>query len=285
MCESARQFLLDENRPAQSPEYSQSHFRRTSSSRKNSVTHSSPSVSASGSRRRSGTKGEYEELTGCEAVYAELDRARSRIQGNTLKDVGVQSNDLWRTTLEMLGTCRLLCPIRKEEVRASKPVEDSFSSLQPVKNAEFPVLPKTRSKPFVGYLDPWAPMLAPKSPNIPATPQTKKQELKIKTTASSPLGGATTSPTAVSPKTGALQTIPYRSDLPHGLPEQAWARIMGHHVGADKYMSQNQQRNVLRWAVNRKTLAKEMESLGKPESAQIWKALEGMGCLAYEGDA
>lgn len=49
-------------------------------------------------------------------------------------------------------------------------------------------------------------------------------------------------------------------------------------------MGRTQQSNVLRWAVDRRTLARELESLGKPESAQIWKVLDGMGCLAYEVD-
>ncbi|KAL8682355.1 MAG: hypothetical protein Q9224_006788, partial [Gallowayella concinna] len=142
-----------------------------------------------------------------------------------------------------------------------------------------------RTKSFVGYLDPWAPPLAAKSPNLPITPQTKKQQLKIKTTTPSSLPAATTSPTAVSPKTRTLHVISYRSDLPHGLPEHTWACIIGQHLSADRYMSRNQQRNVLRWAVDRKALGKEMESLGKPESAQIWKVLEGMGCLAFDGDA
>ncbi len=59
---------------------------------------------------------------------------------------------------------------------------------------------------------------------------------------------------------------------------------MGLHVQADRFMTRNQQCNVLRWATDRRTLGKELESLGKPESAQIWKVLDGMGCLAYEGD-
>ena len=39
---------------------------------------------------------------------------------------------------------------------------------------------------------------------------------------------------------------------------------------------------IVRWAVERGTLGREMDTLGKAGSAQIWKVLEGMGCLAYE---
>ncbi|KAL8819341.1 MAG: hypothetical protein Q9223_002194 [Gallowayella weberi] len=285
LCESTRQSLLDHDGPSQSPEYSRGESRRTSSTRKPSVNHPNLSVTASGPRRRSGAKGEHEELTGSEAIYNELDRARSRVQGNTLRDEGVQSNDLWRTVIRMLGICRMLCPPHKEETQASNPEEEPVSPRQPVQNPEFPALPKAHSKAFVGYLDPWAPPLVAKSPNLPVTPQAKRQQLKIKTATPSPFPADTTSPTAASPKIGTSQMIPYRSDLPHGLPEHAWTRIMGQCLGADRYMSRNQQRNVLQWAIDRRTVGKEMESLGKPESAQIWKVLEGMGCLAYEGDA
>ena len=53
-------------------------------------------------------------------------------------------------------------------------------------------------------------------------------------------------------------------------------------AGAEDVMSEAQQRSVLRWAMDRGTLSKERESLGLKESAQIWKVLEGMECLAYE---
>ncbi|KAL8765820.1 MAG: hypothetical protein Q9209_007224 [Squamulea sp. 1 TL-2023] len=300
LCESARQFLLDDDQMTQSPHYSHTKFRRSPSVRKTSTTNPNPSVSTLGPRRRSGTKGEHEELTQSEVVYVELDRARSRIQGNTLKDIGLQSNDLWRTALRMLAMCRILCPPkppRKDEVQVPKMEGEELRPLQPVKepaqpanhpvqhpsDITFPALYKPRSKPFIGYLDPWTPPLAPKSPNLPLTPQTKKQSLKLKTTTPSPFSVATT-PTAASPKTFTLPTVSYRTDLPNGLPEKVWSCIMVECLGADRFMSRNQQHAVLSWAVDRRTLTKEMESLGKPESAQIWKVLEGMGCLAYEGD-
>ncbi|KAL8684081.1 MAG: hypothetical protein Q9224_006633, partial [Gallowayella concinna] len=146
LCESARQSLVANDRSSQSPGFSHGESKRTSTTRKASVTHPNVSVTASGSRRRSGTKGEHGELTGNEAICIELDRARSRVQGNTLKEVGVQSNDLWRTALRMLGICRLLCPARKEEIHASNLEEETLSPRQPVKDPEFPALPKARTK-------------------------------------------------------------------------------------------------------------------------------------------
>ncbi|KAI4195106.1 MAG: hypothetical protein LQ346_003530 [Caloplaca aetnensis] len=289
LSEGARFSLLDDDRPTPLPEAMQLQSRNISTPRKTSLTHSSPSTAAAGARRRSGTKGEHDDFTDGEAVSAELDRARSRIQGNVLRDDGVQSHDLWRTALGMLNLCRMLCPLRKEEQsRSQTPIvhEVKVSTAQQFDTPEFPALPKQHGKPFVGYLDPFAPPLAQKSPNMPITPsvKSKKHPLRLKTATPSPLSMATSPTSPGSPGTSALQAKSYRSDLPAGLPGEAWSRIMGLYVQADRFMTRNQQRNVLRWATDRRTLGKELESLGKPESAQIWKVLDGMGCLAYEGD-
>ncbi|KAL8829578.1 MAG: hypothetical protein Q9170_006107 [Blastenia crenularia] len=280
LCEVARASLFDHDRRTQTSRISPTHSIKIPATRKTSISHTSPSTTATGARRRSGTTGEHNEQNDGEAVIAELDRARSRIQGNVLKEMGVHSNDLWRTALRMLVLCRILCPLQKELPQTTPPVERHNRPIKVPENPDFPTLPKTNSRPFVGYLNPFAPPPAAKYPNMPATPISKNQPPRLKTATPSPLS-LTTSPT--SPKAG-QSTRPYVSDLPHGLAEDTWAYIVSLHLGADRFMSENQQRNVLRWAVDRKALAKELESLGKPESAQIWKVLDGMGCLAYESD-
>ncbi|KAL8728774.1 MAG: hypothetical protein Q9181_005218 [Wetmoreana brouardii] len=286
LSENVRVSLLNDDQPPPSPEYPRAHSRKTSTARKPSATHASPYTTASGPRRRSGTRGELEELTECEAVKVELDRARSRIQGETLKEAGVQSHDLWWSSLQMLVFCRTLCPLRQgNEPQASpKPQQVEPGAAEPAHDPDFPTLPKSR-KPFVGYLDPFSPPLTAENTNAPVTPKSKKPLPKLKTATPSPLSLATTSPTSASPKTGMQQPNHYRSDLLFGFSEAAWARIIAYHVSAHRYMSERQQCSVLKWAVDRRTLAREMESLGKPESVQIWKVLEGMGCLAYESDA
>ncbi|KAL8699696.1 MAG: hypothetical protein Q9201_005858 [Fulgogasparrea decipioides] len=284
LSENVRASLLDGDQPPPSPEYPRAHTRKTSAARKPSATHASPFTTATGPRRRSGTKRELEKLTECEAIKVELDRARSRIQGETLKEAGVQSHDLWRTSLQMLVFCRTLCPLRQEELHAlPKPQQVKPGAVQLVHDPDFPTLPKSK-KPFVGYLDPFSPALAAENTNASVTPKSKKPLPKLKTATPSPLSLTTTSPTSASPKTRMQQHNPYRSDLLFGLSEAAWARIIGYHVGAKRYMNERQQCSVLKWAVDRRTLTREMESLGKPESVQIWKVLEGMGCLAYESD-
>ncbi|KAI4288400.1 MAG: hypothetical protein L6R35_002341 [Caloplaca aegaea] len=297
LCEGARFSLLDGDRPADTPDASQTHFRRASTTRKTSLTHTSPATASAGARRRSTTNGEQDELTDTEAVHAELDRARSRIQGNVLRDDGVQSNDLWRTALLMLNLCRMLCSLRKDE-EPQPQLQSASSSARPSSNLiptqphqnnpHFPALPRVNPKSFVGYLDPFAPSSKSPHTTTPTTPcpppkSKKYHPLKLKTATPSPLSSAT-SPISLSPAGPHSQpTPPYRSDLPRGLPEEAWARIMGLLLGADRFMTRRQQSDVLRWAVDRKTLVKELGSLGKPGSAQMWRVLDGMGCLAYGG--
>ena len=46
-------------------------------------------------------------------------------------------------------------------------------------------------------------------------------------------------------------------------------------------MNERQKLAIVKWAMDRGTLGREMDTLGKAGSAQIWKVLEGMGCLAY----
>ena len=75
---------------------------------------------------------------------------------------------------------------------------------------------------------------------------------------------------------------PYRTELPSGFSEDIWRRITASVTGAEGILSETQQLAVLRWALDRKTLTQEMELLGKPKSAQIWKVLDSTGCLAYE---
>ena len=74
----------------------------------------------------------------------------------------------------------------------------------------------------------------------------------------------------------------YRTQLPCGLPEAAWQRIMAHCIEAIDILSERQQSSILRWAMDRKTLSKERDALGLTQAAQIWRVLEGTGCLAYD---
>ncbi|MCJ1469659.1 hypothetical protein MMC07_008295 [Pseudocyphellaria aurata] len=212
--------------------------------------------------------GRYRSKSG---ISIELDRARSRIQGHILEEFGPGSNHLWRVALKMLTLGRNIRPViqKKQSAIGNGRVENL----------------KLRNSPNITSRKPSsATPLANRSPNQPITTSfgqwrlDNSQLVPITTTQSSPIKLSPPS----SPLISTALKVPYRTSLPCGFPEEVWRRIMAIAAGAENIMSEAQQRSVLRWAMDRDTLGKERESLGLKEGAQIWKVLEGMGCLAYE---
>lgn len=214
-------------------------------------------------------------------ISVELDRARSRIQGNVLQEFGPGSNDLWRTALKMLTLCRDIHPVqekKKPSIVSERPeiMPDLASRTHRTRlSVSTPLSTKNPNQyianPFAGQ---WrldnsrlVPVMAPVKPSL-ATP------CKL-------LPAPPNSALCVSPRATIIST-PYRTKLPYGLPDDVWRSIMAATAGADVILSVAQQRSVIRWAMDRSSLNKEKEFLGLKGSAQIWKVLEGMGCLAYE---
>lgn len=208
-------------------------------------------------------------------ISVELDRARSRIQGNVLQEFGPGSNDLWRTALKMLTLCRNIHPVqeKKKPSSASKRSDIMPEIISRTHRSQLTVSTPLGTKspnqyianPFAGQ---WrldnsrlVPVKAPTKPSI-ATP---------------------CKPLVVSPPAAStISFTPYRTKLPYGLPDDIWRRIMATAAGANDILSVAQQKSVLRWAMDRSSLIKEKEFLGLKGSAQIWKVLESMGCLAYD---
>ncbi|KAI9843436.1 MAG: hypothetical protein M1830_007700, partial [Pleopsidium flavum] len=79
-----------------------------------------------------------------------------------------------------------------------------------------------------------------------------------------------------------IKTSSEEVPMPFGLPEALWQRIIALASGAIGVVNSGQQGSIIRWAKDRDTLSRERETLGKSESTQIWRVLDGMGCLAYE---
>ena len=78
------------------------------------------------------------------------------------------------------------------------------------------------------------------------------------------------------------RTDGYRDkNLPRDLPLHIWQDILQRAAGAS-ILSSEQQASVVRWAQETATLAEESKMLGKSKSAQIWRVLDGMNCLAYD---
>ena len=263
---------------------------------------SAPLVSSS--KRRQSLMSAEDILQAEKAVSAynvnNLDRARSRIQGDALQEAGPLSNDLWRVAL------RVLCLGRDIQVQEKK-------EAPPVPKAKAPVIktlsvPGPRLKPLTPK--PSMPLTSERDANKPVVPWGKfsqkssssPQTLTISPTSSQQVtfGGRERLP-PVDPRN--IRTQPpvhttnpsravslsaknkiYRTRLPCGFSEDVWRRIIGLAAGAEGIMSEDQQRSMLSWAMNRKTLSKESEILGLTLASQIWRVLEGTGCLTYDMD-
>ena len=228
-----------------------------------------------------------------------LGRARYRIQGDALQEAGPLSNDLWRAAL------RVLCLGRDIQVQEKK-------EPPPVPKAKAPVIktlnvPGLRLKPLTPK--PQMPLASERDANRPVMPwgnfSQKSNTIPLTLNTTHPtsshqmaFSGREKLPPAdngdirppslarlpnpgIAASSSAKKKI-YRSRLPCGFPEDVWRRIIGLAAGADGIMSENQQRSMLSWAMDRKTLSKESEILGLTLASQIWRVLEGTGCLTYD---
>ena len=210
----------------------------------------------------------------------ELDRARSRIQGTTLQHDGPKSNDLWRAAFNMLSLGREIRPQTRNELPPP-----------PAPVTKAPIVRTLRVPGIVpNALKPLTPLTSQRDPNQPVSPWTTRLPKKG---GSLPPTTTVIAPIPLTPKIPVdpiplpmlpTKTANYRTKLPCGLSEDIWRRILGLAAGAEGIMSDSQQRSVLQWAMDRKTLRQENESRGLRASAQCWKVLEAIGCLAYEMD-
>ena len=262
-------------------------------------------------RRTSGSTNGHMGLSGTHPkAMSDLDRARSRIQGEEMEKTGQYGNDLWRRALIMLCLCReiqyprpkeislpthsLFRPDRSDRLGVGLLLEDDFPelpSLSPpkptkpiVKTLEVPGYPMRKSKPLAPLLP-----LGNGNPNQAMLPRShltqKPSVLEISISPLSSIPPQIPSPTfKFSDATASLKAKEYRSQLPCGFAEEIWWRILGGAAGADKILSKSQQQSVLSWAMDRNTLRQEHEWLSEKEGNQIWHVLDGMSCLAYEYD-
>ena len=209
------------------------------------------------------------------SVTNELDRARSGIQGSILKDFGPNSVELWRASLKMLNIAR--------QVLVEEPKEQSDGGDGSLGKGP---LDETKSKPtYAAKLmngapvtdEPVVPVIA--LSNVPATftIARKRKGSNVPTRQIPPLTSSL--PPSPSPM---VSNTPEMVPAPSVLPEPVWRRIISLAAGAVGVVSTRQQDSILQWAKNRDTLGKGKEALGKAESEQIWRVLEGMGCLSYD---
>ena len=281
------------------------HIPRKSSTipRRASNFHCTAPLVSSSNRRQSLTSAE-DILQAEKAISAQnmtsLDRARSRIQGDALQEAGPLSNDLWRVALKVLCLGRDIQVQEKKEPppvpKAKAPVIKTLSVPGPrLKSLTIKSpMPLTSERDANRPVVPWG-KFSQKSSSIP-------QSLNISPTSSQQVtfGGREKVP-PVDPRNIRIQPLVhtaapsravslsaknkiYQTRLPCGFSEDVWRRIIGLAAGADGIMSEDQQRSMLSWAMNRKTLSKESEILGLTLASQIWRVLEGTRCLTYDMD-
>lgn len=218
----------------------------------------------------------------------DLHRARARIQGDTLQDPGPKSDELWWSALKLLALCRNIQPqigkmIPPPASRVKLPIIKTLtiSGSTTSKNLAplIPPIPLMKERDPNQKLKPWNldfrkqnGTTHPRHHIVPPTLPTRDTEAERPTSAAEP---------PISMKAAK----DYRTRLPCGFSEDAWRRIMAYRVGAMSILSDRQQFSILRWAMDRKTLVREREALGLTFATQIWRVLEGTGCLTYDMDS
>lgn len=241
---------------------SKSSYTTSTYSRRTSDASRGPLSSQSHRRRRSTlSSGTHASHAGATPTAAsELDRARSRIQGSMLKEDGPRSVDLWGASLRMLSTARLILLEQAKDEPASRPTYAS----------KLKIVTSVPSEPITGLSNtPATPVFTRKrkGSNVPASRQT--------TSSTSTFQQADNVPVAIN-------TSPDPSTMPFGLSEPLWRKIIAFASGAVGVVSSEQQESIITWAKDRDTLSRERGILGKTESEQILRVLEGMGCLSYD---
>ncbi|KAI9722894.1 MAG: hypothetical protein M1812_001342 [Candelaria pacifica] len=202
------------------------------------------------------------------AIDAELERARSKIQGNTLKNLGMGSLDLWRITIKTLVLARavLLRAGESNDTLSSGATRYATAITTSSVDSE-PVLAITGVSPI-----PITPTVTYKSTKpSPGTTATQHSSPSLES-------NVRTSPLSVSIKIDEDDN----DELLYGLNKNLWIRIITDITDPDGILSETQREAIIEWAMDTNTLNRERELLGKPEYIQIWRLLDGVGCLAYD---
>ena len=288
--------------PATSPKKVKVALQRASEAPVVPLTQLNPDCSTQGNRRKSSAADGGSETGGnsYNIISSDIDRARSRIQGNTLKDLGPQCNDLWSSCLGMLPLSRAIF-LRPHKTKP-KP-EINLKCVQEVWQPNPVSLPQAftlacpTSGETHGDYSIYAP-LASKNPNkaiVPRPPQTQDETRKSGHLRNASSNSAKQEKRDVSQHTTStrsqveevevekveVEKVDYRSGLLGGLSKDHWQNIISLATGAKGLVNDSQQKAILAWAMDRATLMRERENLRREKSAQIWKVLDWMGCLNY----
>lgn len=230
-----------------------------------------------------------------------LDSTRRKVQRTIIADHGPNTVELWRVALQMLTHVRRVLP--QSNPRAVTPVlrEREPQAVSPHKRQSPGALPRTpspydqqqptetyASKLVVDTADLVGPPLARGAMRDPTKfrhPRARHENFSFHSNSSSPQSTINgNARKAVQKEAKQMTKRPAEHKRPEvigGLSPSAWVEVFRRKCDPEGVLTQRQVDDIVSWARDKRTLVTEGESVGKPESIQIWRVLEGMSCLTY----
>lgn len=223
----------------------------------------------------------------------ELESLRKKIQRTIIENEGVHSVGLWKTALKLLTYVRPILmeyryPINFPPLHPSQ----SNSNVSPTRELDgartTQITPPTYASKLLFDRAGTSPGLyITGEASRAVTPHVFKHPFARKPqdsgSAQSRQGSShVSSGVSVPPLKGAVNMDNAEPKIAGGLPIRAWSIIFAMLADPKGILSERKLRAVVAHGSDRKTLAMETDVLGKPESVQIWKVLEAVGCLIYD---
>lgn len=231
------------------------------------------------------------------ALIEEMESTRRKIQRTIIDNNGPLIVELWRTSLKMLTFVRRVLP--PWEAVPSTPALSDRSSLATSPESHRDKAMRTpsptehrrqsyASKLVVDTAEMVGPAISiirasdrPLTPQIFRRPRPRHENFSVHSDSSSPQ--STVNGKARAGVLKAAIDMTTASDEQIGpLPLRAWAIILRSLCDPNDVLTDGQVEAIISWGRDRRTLAMEADTLGKPESVQIWKVIDGMRCLSYE---
>lgn len=237
------------------------------------------------------------------AIVGGLESTRRKLQRTILEENGPQVVDLWRTSLKLLTHVRRLLPQHEAstdttpalthqhlESDSPEPARDP-PPRTPTPKQQQQIYASTPKQPQQTYASRLVIGSAEKlgaavssplvSPQIFHHPRRRHENVSFHSNSSSPQSVINGNARAMVLK-AAKHMRASDEEVTGGMPVSVWIRTLRALCDPEHVLSQRQVDGIVSWARNRRTLATEADGVGKSESVQIWRVLEGMGCLSYE---
>lgn len=226
------------------------------------------------------------------AIVGGLESTRRKLQRTILEETGPQIVDLWRTSLKLLTYIRKLLPHREAPLDTTPALSDqrSVSDSPELVRDSLPRTPTPKqeqqtyaSKLVIQNAEKFGTGVSspPGTPQVFRHPRRRHENVSFHSDSSSPQSTMNGHARAAIVK-AAMHMTQADVEITGRIPVTAWIRILRLLCDPDGVLCQRQVDGITSWARNRRTLAIEADGLGKSDSVQIWRVLEGMGCLSYD---